>query len=754
MIADRFGFLSDERTEASHVVERPDDTVPLYRVVNTCRAGRYAIEKTIYTHPKRDVLIQECVITLPPAGSDGLSAYVSVDPRLSGDAAQDDAWLADYEGRPMMVARGGGICLALACSVPWSARTVGFAGVSDGRRDLAEHHRLRGLYERAHGGTVALTGAIDVDVGHGRFVLALGFGATPDEAARAVLAGLRRTWRRCAAHLGAWRAWQTTLDVPPRENETGPDPARVGAAVLRTHMARSPAGAAVASLSTPWGEAQTPGTSFFAGGYHLVWPRDQVEVAGGLLAVGATREARDVLDDLRQSQSADGHWPQNMWCDGTKYWAGVQLGETALPILLADRMRRQEVLRSEEVRSFWPTLRRAIAYIVGRGPSTQEDRWENQPGYTPFTLATVIAALIVAADIAHDEGEEDVATYLRETADAWNASIDDWLYVEGTDLAHRTSVAGYYIRIAPHGWAEAASTATGRLETAGAPRASCGLPVTEVVSPDVLSLVRFGIRAANDPRIVDTVKVVDAVLKVDTPRGPSWRRYSGDGYGEHSDGTPFIKRDGDTRGRAWPLLTGERAHYELAAGRRDQALRLLHAMEALAGDSGMMPEQVWDTEDRPDRRLYQGRPTGSAMPLAWAHAEYLTLRRSLAAGRPVDCPPKVVRHFAGRRPESRFVIWRPTTGADWSRGARTCASSSRRLGAFAGQLKAFRRWAVGSPRATRRSASTSPIYQSTTSPAGPSFSSRSMGRPAIGTRSRSPGVAVRLKARPLNRVTT
>ena len=81
---------------------------------------------------------------------------------------------------------------------------------------------------------------------------------------------------------------------------------------------------------------------------------------------------------------------------------------------------------------------------------------------------------------------------------------------------------------------------------------------SHLVSPDALALVRFGLLGAEDPRIRDTAKVVDALLKVDTPAGPMWHRYNDDGYGEHEDGAPF---DGTGIGRVWPLLTGERAHF-------------------------------------------------------------------------------------------------------------------------------------------------------------------------------------------------
>ena len=177
-----------------------------------------------------------------------------------------------------------------------------------------------------------------------------------------------------------------------------------------------------------------------------------------------------------------------------------------------------------------------------------------------------------------------------------------------------------------------------------------------MVSPDALALVRFGLRAADDPRIVNTVKVIDALLKVDTPRGPSWHRYNGDGYGEHDDGSPF---DGTGTGRAWPLLTGERGHYELAAGRPARAEELAAAMEAFAGDGQLIPEQVWDAPDIAERELFTGQASGSAQPLVWAHAEYLKLRRSIQEGRVFDQPPQTVaRYVAGGKRTTPYAIWR------------------------------------------------------------------------------------------------
>ena len=194
-----------------------------------------------------------------------------------------------------------------------------------------------------------------------------------------------------------------------------------------------------------------------------------------------------------------------------------------------------------------------------------------------------------------------------------------------------------------------------------------------MVGTEFLQLVRFGLRSPGDPLILDSIRVADALLKTDTPCGPVWHRYNGDGYGEHDDGSPY---NGTGRGRGWPLLTGERGHYELAAGR--DPLPFLAAMTAMASPGGMLPEQVWDADPIPSRRLAPGRPTGSAMPLVWAHAEFIKLMVSRHLGRPVDRPRAVWRRYQGRRPAVRHAFWwqhAPIKGFD--AGARLAVALPR-----------------------------------------------------------------------------
>jgi glucoamylase len=344
-----------------------------------------------------------------------------------------------------------------------------------------------------------------------------------------------------------------------------------------------------------------------------------------------------------------------MWLDGSPYWDGIQMDETALPILLVDLARREKALAAGDLEKFWPMVKKAAGYLASNGPVSPQDRWEEDPGYTPFTVATEIAALLAAAELAELNHEASIATYLREIADFWNACIERWMYMSATDWCKKFKVQGYYVRIAPKQTGASGSSFQQNIHVKNITASEDTRQASHLISPDALALVRFGLRAADDPRIRDTAKVIDALLKVETPTGSTWHRYNDDGYGEHEDGSPF---DGTGVGRGWPLLTGERAHYELAAGRVENAKKLLAALESFANEGGLIPEQVWDAPDIPEHELHFGRPSGSAMPLVWAHAEYLKLQRSLRDGRLFDLPPQTVQRYLIEKIVSPRIVWR------------------------------------------------------------------------------------------------
>jgi glucoamylase len=341
-----------------------------------------------------------------------------------------------------------------------------------------------------------------------------------------------------------------------------------------------------------------------------------------------------------------------MWLDGTANWTAIQMDSTGFAVLLADALRR-----SGELAQWSPTadmVRAAAGFLAKNGPCTQQDRWEENAGYDPNTMSVEIAALLAAADFADEQQDSRLAEFLRATADAWSDAIDELTYVAGTDLDRQHGVRGHYVRIAPPEVIRTGLSDQTLLTMKNLPENEAVQRAVDVVSPGTLALVRFGMRSAQDPRIVDSLKIIDATLRSELLNGPVWHRYTSDGYGEKEDGAPFDKTG---KGRGWPLLTGERAHYEIAAGNFEVAERLLHAIAAQTNECGLIPEQVWDAADLPERGLFNGQPTGSGMPLVWAHAEYVRLLRSLRERRVWDMPPQTVQRYQVDKKTADFMIW-------------------------------------------------------------------------------------------------
>lgn len=634
-------FFSEEKRQAKHNSKLYFDGVPAYHLESICLQKYYRIEKDIITDINRPVvLLKVKFIPLIPLN---FRLYAILAPHLCNHGAGNTGWVGEYKGIKTLFASRNTISLCLVSDGGFKDCSAGFVGYSDGWQDLVRNRRLVSIYTRAENGNVALTGEIDLKNG-GEFVLALGFGNSPEEAGLQSKASLGEGFESLLkSYSEPWQTWQKTLLSFKKRKLFS-----VSAIVARVHRSKLIPGAILASLAVPWGFAKGDGD---LGGYHLIWPRDMVETAEGLLAVGRKSEAREALIYLESVQENDGSWLQNMWLNGMPYWHGIQMDETALPIMLFDLARREGALLDEDITRFWPMIKKALKFIIQNGPVTQQDRWEENGGYTPFTLATEISALIVGAELAEFAGNGDLAPYLRETADAWYSSIDHWLYVKNVEFLDKAKVEGYYVRVTPPDFDEGDNF----VPIKNRPPSSSRKPASAVVCTDILSLVRFGLRRADDPRILNTLKVIDALLKVETPAGPSWHRYNGDGYGEHADGSPF---DGTGIGRVWPLLTGERAHYNIALGNFKEAERLIETMENLANEGGLLPEQTWDSPDIPEKGLFFGRPAGSAMPLVWAHAEYLKIVRSLTEERVFDTPPQTVERYLKNNVTSNIVQWR------------------------------------------------------------------------------------------------
>ncbi len=651
-------YFSEEKRDTYHTVATVEDGVPAFRLVNTAIDGRYRITKTVFSDPLREVVLQQIQFEALVGVLSDYQLHAIIAPRLVNAGADNTGWYGDFKGHEMLFAKGSrGMSLAVASSVPWLARSAGYVGTSDAWQTLSRGEGLRKEFVRAENGNIAIAGTLDTASHDGRAVLAIGFGVLPEEAGlRAQLSLQHPLQSTLERYCAGWRQCQAELLPLDEARGAGLNHYRVSTAVLVTHRDEA-SGAIIASLSIPWGFSKGDDD---LGGYHLVWPRDLVETAGGLLAAGATASAKAVLDYLVAIQEADGHWSQNSWLDGRPYWSGIQIDETGFPILLYDMLLRAGAIEPADRARYAAMVQAAAGYIVRNGPVTQQDRWEEDGGYSAFTIAVEISALLAAADAMAAIGQTSIAKYLAETADSWNEQIDDWAYAKDTEISRGLGIDGYYMRIG-FSSGDANARSHGLIPIRNRPDGNEALEAGLLISPDALALVRFGLRAADDPRILNTVKAIDALLRRDLPAGSYWYRYNDDGYGEHVDGAPF---DGVGIGRLWPLLTGERAHYELAAGRPQEARRLLAALEASASTGGLLPEQIWDSDDIPEKELYLGRPSGSAMPLVWAHAEHIKLLRSLRDGAVFDMPPQTLQRYVKNTPPPAPIVWQLTAKVD------------------------------------------------------------------------------------------
>ncbi|MEP6764448.1 MAG: glycoside hydrolase family 15 protein [Gemmatimonadaceae bacterium] len=648
------GFFSEEKRDCSHAIEWLAPGIPAFRMLNVCNDARYEIEKMTCASPNYDAVLQQMRFT-PHKGM--LSDYrlvLIVSPHLGNHGAGNTGWIGKHKGHPALFAQRESLSMAVVCSAQLVDGTAGFVGDGDAWHDVKDNGRITRVYDRAENGNIALAAEIELMGSEGLFTIAVGFGADPETAAMHARSALLETYEDTERrYVDAWRKWQHALQ--PLDEPialTKPHLYRASTAVMKSHMSMNCDGGAIASLSVPWGSSQGDGN---LGGYHLVWPRDMVETAGGLLAAGAHDEMKSMLRFLAVTQESDGHWPQNMWLNGSAFWGGIQLDEAAFPILLVDQARREKAIDAHEVKRGWPMVQRAAVFVATHGPSTEQDRWEENAGYSPFTLAVEISALLCGADLADLAGQNEFANYLRDTADDWNASVEQFTYATGTELAKRIGVDGYYVRIGSSDAHDASAPTRAMVPVKNREGQHATISASELVSTDALALVRFGLRDANDPRMLNTVKVIDALLRSETNTGPTWLRYNEDGYGEYADGRPF---DGTGIGRGWPLLAGERAHYELAAGNIDEAIRLAAVMRAQASSGAFLPEQVWNAPDIPERELFNGEATGSAMPLVWAHAEYVKVLRSLHEGRLFDCPPQTQARYLKGKNVPRVTAWR------------------------------------------------------------------------------------------------
>ena len=656
LISDGETFCHEEKRDLTHAIEYPERDCLFYRLTNVEPRRRYRLVKYVFADPHRSVLLVHTKLEVLDESLRGrLSVYALLAPHLAGCGAGNSGWCSEIGDNKLLHAQRKNTHLLMACSSGFSRRSVGYVGFSDGWQDLMHNFKMDWEFKAAENGNIALTAEVELR-DDGEFTVAVALGRSYQSAATKLFQSLAEPFElKRESYI---RQWQRAVIDPKFDftSDTTDDGGmyRLSRCVLLAHEDKVFQGAIVASLSIPWGETKSDQD---LGGYHLVWTRDLVHSATALLATGQIGTPLRALIWLAAIQRPDGSFPQNSWIDGTAYWSGLQLDQVAFPILLAWRLHKQDALDLFSPRAM---ILRAAARLIAQGPVTAQDRWEENAGYSPSTLAVVIAALVCTAEWAREFGKTEVADFILAYADWLAAHVEEWTVTTEGELIE--GLPRHYIRInpadpvAPDPHADPNKTII-QLANGGGIH-----PARNVVGGDFLHLVRFGIRKPDDAIVRDSIEVIDGVLKHELPQGPGWRRYNHDGYGQKDDGSAF---DGTGVGRCWPILTGERGHYELAAGRDSKPF--IRSMEDFANEGGMLTEQLWDGPDLSHKgrthsgesgtHMKPGCPTGAAMPLCWSHAEYVALVRSRHDGVCFDRVDPAFERYVLNPAQSRYEIW-------------------------------------------------------------------------------------------------
>ncbi len=625
VVTDSQAIVDLERDATCHRIELTDSHALSYRQTNT-KAGKYRITKTYVTDPARSALLIQTRFETLSGGPYRL--YVLYNPALNNTGMGDTGATVGNA----LVSSDGNVASALICSPGFSEASNGYSGTeSDGYRQLATDKELKRRYDTAATPGNLVQIARVPSGSDTTFVLALGFGADRQVALATASACLQVSYDEVKTRYETgWHDYLGRLNPTPACLTTEGLKTQYNVAImaLKAHEDKTFRGAHVASLCTPWGDVKDADPQKPEPGYHRVWARDLYQVATAMLAAGDADAARASLHYLFQTQQlSDGSFPRYSTLDGRDHEGDEQLDQDAFPIILAWQLGQKDA-------AIWEKVKSAAKRIVDVGPPTPKERWEEESGNSPSTIAAEIAGLICAADIARANHEADLANSYESTADEWQQNIEKWTY----------TTKGYF---GNHEYYERIDSSRDPNDEAKRDFKDGSFWERDVLDAGFLELVRLGVKPANDSKIAHSLDVIDQQIKVVTPAGDMWHRYNHDSYGENDDTGVGWKGEVGDRGRLWPLLSGERGEYELANGRTTRAFELLKTMANAANDGYLIPEQCWD---RPNALGFEfGKGTGSATPLAWSMAQFVRLAVSIDAGKPVETPGIVAQRYEAHR---------------------------------------------------------------------------------------------------------
>lgn len=696
IVTDGRTFTDLQTRDMTYTVRAMDGTGMACQVTSTAKSGAYRLITDYVTDPQRDSVVMHTsyVPLSPQAGGyhlyvrynalvngtggggsqNGGAGSATVDPASTGLVSYNTSAASDYAPRNYQVPVYG----TLLASAPFRAESSGFAGqASDGLTQLDASHALTATYQQAIDGNVVQTAEIDTSRSD-EFTLALGYAQTEAQSIQTAQASARTPFAvSYAQYRSGWLSYDAGLRRPPARFP-GASAAASGtlaaqywtsANVIKATADKEFPGAVVSSLADPWGQATTANsaTSGLASvdtNYRVIFERDFYETFTGFLADGDLGEARLQTQFIfGHVQLPDGSFPRDALINGAVASDNYVLepDEQAFPLIMA-----WESGLGGDHELYVDHVRPAADFLVAHGPVYGDERWEDQAGYSPSTIATEIAGLVAAGTIAKMNGDGQRAALYLATADQYQRSVQGWTVTTNGPYSSQP----YFLRLSKTGDPDAAV-----VYNLG--NGSINADQRAVVDDGFLELARFGELPATAPVIQNSLKVADSVLATSTPGGTGYHRYgtryesengtevpitgSTDGYGDcyapapmqcPQTGRPWIPWFTGT-GHLWPLLNGERGEQDLQSGDPVGASQQLAAMSSLATGVGMIPEQDWEDPGVPASPygtdpttasigFTDGQPTGSAGEITWAEAQYVRLAQDIATGTVGD-QPSIVR---------------------------------------------------------------------------------------------------------------
>jgi glucoamylase len=678
------GFTALQGRDMTYSVTALDGTGMACEVTAHDAAHDFNVVTDFITDPSAEAVVMRFTLVPLPGAPAGLHLYLRFNPLLNGHAGGGSDNAGGESATIVRTARGAlplsystnsfteavnrsyaePIYAALAANSAFPAVETGFAGTaSDGLTELDDSGALTSTAPDASDGNVVQT----VELSGDSQTVALGFGRTEDRALGAAMTASATPFAAAyAAYNAGWHAYDGRLRPPSSFGHVDARQTRayyLSANVLKASEDKTFPGATAASLASPWGQAVPAGQSAsdglapYFGSYREVFPRDAYETFTGFLVDGDLATARQMVSYwFDRMQLPNGSFPRNGLLNGKAApdTGGLQLDETADPILAAWQagMAGDAALYVEHIRP-------AADFLVANGPADGVERWEEQTGFSPSTMADEVAGLVAAAAIAKVQGDTASERLFLATADNFRRLILSTTVTGNGPLSSQP----YFIR----------ADKTGNPDQAYSYTLGNGDPTSydqrAVVDQGFLELVRLGELPASSALVTNSLAVTGKALSAPTPSGTGILRYNGDGYGDCEvsvfndcsvNGEPWATGDEGT-GHPWPVLSGENGEYQVLAGDSSAATADLDFMLNSASGLGLVPEQVWNYPDVPASPygsdpatasigFTDGQADGSAAPLTWAQAQLLRLIADKAAGRLLEQPSIIAHRYAGGGP--------------------------------------------------------------------------------------------------------